>query len=434
MHDQPTFHRILSVAAALLSLSIAPGVRAISAGPVDVHGSVSVTASYSDEFNYLGETRDQTKLNLVDLVLNGTHRFENGLRAGAQLYAFQIGSDEYITIDWANLDYSFRQWLGVRIGRNKLPLGLYNDAQDLDAIRTFASLPIAFYPKALRALTSSFDGLTIYGNIDCGKAGSLDYQIYGGRKESAGEDSPFVRGMITFASYRKCSITGGVFGSTIFWNTPLEGLRLALSYQLFPKNSLPGSLATTDEIPPFTMAIPTMVDATLGAGTWDHSGLFAGTPASLEHLQNVMKTASAEYTFGKWTLAAEYKRIDITGGWMNVPAFAYLGLPTKPPADMFEEDYYGMVTYQATKRIGLGLYYCYQNVAAKTPGSSHDPDSYTKDWAAAVSFAASDNWIFKLEGHAMSGRSLIWAAGDDNHGSGNAKSWIYLVAKTTFSF
>ncbi len=408
-------------------------LHAIDAGGIDIHGSISVTASYSDTYNYLGDTRKAIDLNLVDVVLNGSHRFDNGLRVGAQLYGYTIGDFSDITLDWANLDYSFNEYFGLRLGRNKIPLGLYNDSQDLDAIRTFASLPYPVYPKPYRAVTASMDGLSLYGHIGLGKSGSLDYQLYGGWKESIDGDNPFIGGINNLARYDECEFKDGTFGGSLFWNTPLEGLRVGYSYLETPKIVLTGTLSTKDLMRGSYLALATMVDTGFGAGTWDHSGLFAGTLVT-SRTRVQIDVISAEYTRDKWVFAAEYKRRDETDGEIYTPAIAAIGLPASNRFANHLEQYYAMVTYQATDRLGLGVYYAHENTMRKGSTGPRDPLTRTKDWAAAVSYAVTDNWIVKLEGHLLDGRSLVFSAGDDNRHSGTDKTWAYLVAKTTFSF
>ena len=42
--------------------------------------------------------------------------------------------------DWFDLDYRWKDWLGLRAGRVKLPYGLYNDTSDIDAARVLTGL------------------------------------------------------------------------------------------------------------------------------------------------------------------------------------------------------------------------------------------------------------------------------------------------------
>jgi hypothetical protein len=77
-------------------------VQAATFDSIDVHGSISATASYSNKYGFMGDTADNLDLNLVDIILNSTHRFENGLRVGGQIYAFKLGGYKDLTLDFAS--------------------------------------------------------------------------------------------------------------------------------------------------------------------------------------------------------------------------------------------------------------------------------------------------------------------------------------------
>ena len=44
-------------------------------------------------------------------------------------------------LDWAVADYRFKDWFGIRGGKVKTALGLYNDTQDLEFLYTWALMP-----------------------------------------------------------------------------------------------------------------------------------------------------------------------------------------------------------------------------------------------------------------------------------------------------
>ncbi len=339
-------------------------------GPVAIHGSISGTVAYSDKYNYHGDTADAVDFNHKEIILNGTHRFESGVKVAAQIYAYELAGYEDITLDFANIDYSFRQEIGVRVGRNKLASGLYNEVQDLDQVRTFASLPLNFYGRATRPFGASYDGVGLYGNVPAGKAGSFDHQIYAGVIQPLDEDMPFMRGL--GASELDLGL---IWGAAIIWNTPVEGLRLGYTYQTAPE-----------------------IDVTIGVLT------------EVEYLAQVF---SAEFITGDWIFAAEYKR---AVNKSFVPAF---GVSTES-----QEDHgYAQATYQVTPKLGVGVYYAYSDYSAQ---------GVIKDAAVAASYALAPWWLVKAEVHAMDGVAGLNVAGDPNVYDGDR--WTYIVLKTTLSF
>jgi len=105
-------------------------------------------------------------------------------RVGAQGYARKIGSldDGRPQLDWAYGDYKFANWFGVRAGKVKTALGLYNDTQDMDFLHLWALLPQGVYPADLRTTYISHTGGDLYGRIPLKKLGKLDYTAYAGTR------------------------------------------------------------------------------------------------------------------------------------------------------------------------------------------------------------------------------------------------------------
>lgn len=368
-----TTRRRYSPSCYLALLALVPSAQAAEMGGIAIHGSLSTTASYSPEYNYLGDTKDSLDLNQVELILNGTKRFDNGIKLAAQIYAYELAGYEDLTVDFANLDYSFRQEVGVRIGRNKLPSGLYNEVQDLDQVRIFASLPLNFYPRAARAFGASYDGAAIYGNIPAGKAGSFDYQAYAGVMQPLDEDMPFMKGL----GSTNLEING-VYGAALVWNTAVDGLRAGYTFQ--------------------------------GAPEIDSGSGFAA--AVVDYSAQI---ASIEYTRGKWTATAEYKYAVSDASVTFFPAFS---------STSHEDHAYAQLTYQATDKLGLGVYYAY---------SDYETSGVDKDIAFAASYAVQPWWVVKAEVHAMDGINNLGNAGDSNPGATD-ETWTYFVLKSTLSF
>ena len=69
-----------------------------------------------------------------------------------QLFAHDLGplGNYSPQFDWYYVDYRFFDWLGIRAGKTKLPWGLYNEANDVDAGRVPILLPQSLYPVANR--------------------------------------------------------------------------------------------------------------------------------------------------------------------------------------------------------------------------------------------------------------------------------------------
>jgi len=409
------------------TLSVGAIVEYSIASPIVIHGSVSATEAYSDKYNFLGHNDGKFDLIQREMTLNGAYRFENGLRTSAQLYAYDFQGYRDLTIDFANVDYSVVPEFGVRAGRNKVMHGFYNDVQDLDQVRVFASLPLAFYPRAFRALRSGSDGLSFYGSVSTPKAGSFDYTLSAGYAPSIGRDAPFARSLAGMT--RVQSMKGNwLYGASLVWNTPVDGLRVGYSFSFLPEIKMEQTIDTRAGLAARAIDAPpaVMVDAMMGPGAWDNSGLFAGTSAwSSNRLKG--HVFSAEYTIGEWIATVEYSHADQLLE-MSMPA-----LGPNMSLKVYQDDVYGQLTYQVTKRIGLGVYYAFSDSDPKN--TDPRPSKYTtmKDAAAAVSYAVTPWWLVKAEVHAIDGLMLVGRAGEINRTIDDPRFTVFML-KTTLSF
>jgi hypothetical protein len=253
-----------------------------------------------------------------------------------------------------------------------VPLGFYNEVQDLDQVRTFASLPLNFYPRSLRAINAYYDGVTLYGNLSTAGAGSFDYQVYAGFGQEVDEDMPFMRGL--GAVGLKADTVGGL---ALTWNTPVDGLRVGYSFQMLPDLAIDLGFPKTE----------------------------------VDYRAHVL---SAEYTRGKWVFTSEYKHLTAESEVTNLPV---------PKTKQDEDQIYGQVTYQLNDKLGLGAYYAHSNYDT---GTDHDT-------AFVAAYAIQPWWLVKAEVHFLDGINNLDDAGDLNPGA-NDDTWTYFVLKTTVSF
>jgi hypothetical protein len=119
---------------------------------------------------------------MTDFGVNVSSQLTDKLRVGAQMYDYNVGhlGQWHPTLDWGYVDYKVKDWFGIRAGKVKTVLGLYNDTQDASFLYTWALMPQSLYPVDLRANSIAHLGADIYGHISLNKAGSLDYTAYFG--------------------------------------------------------------------------------------------------------------------------------------------------------------------------------------------------------------------------------------------------------------
>ncbi len=217
------------VAAAVLAygLSVAKADDATGRGlPVDIHGFVSQGYMLTSENNYLTYSR-RGSAEFTEVGLNFTKTLGDDFRVGMQLFTRDLGpvGNYKPQFDWFYLDYHFRDWLGLRAGRTKLPFGLYNEDSDIDQARVPILLPQSVYPIASRDFLLAQTGLELYGRVPIGVAGTLDYRLYGG---TIFLDSTALA--LAGATIREIDVPY-LAGGRLMWETPLDGLRAGGSLQ-----------------------------------------------------------------------------------------------------------------------------------------------------------------------------------------------------------
>lgn len=197
---------------------------------VQFHGFASQGLVYTSNNNWLTMNTTNGSAAFTDFGFNASTQVTDKLRVGAQGYDRNLGQlgRYHPSLDWALADYRFTRWFGVRAGRVKTTLGLYNDTQDLDFLHTFALLPQSVYPTDLRDATLAHVGGDVYGTISLPQhLGDLSYTAYAGRRSDS-----IYSGYIYLAAeyfFYVHSLSGLQYGGDLRWSTPLKGLLIGIS-------------------------------------------------------------------------------------------------------------------------------------------------------------------------------------------------------------
>jgi hypothetical protein len=197
---------------------------------VQVHGFLSQGFVKTDQNNWLTMNTRAGSGAMTDMGLNMSSQLTDKFRVGAQVYDRNLGQlgQWHPSVDWAVADYRFTNWLGVRAGKVKTTLGLYNDSQDLDFAHVFALLPQAVYPTDIRDSTIAHTGADIYGTLALGHHwGDLLYTAYAGhRSDSIYSGYPYM--VRQWGSYLT-SYGGLQYGADVRWNPAVPGLTVGAS-------------------------------------------------------------------------------------------------------------------------------------------------------------------------------------------------------------
>lgn len=359
-------------ALALQALALDPGVQ--------FHGFLSQGFSYTSDNNFFGGSTEEGSFDYTEVGINGSVRAGNDLLMTGQLLYRRAGNaDDQVALDYGLLDYraytTEHADLGVRLGRIKNPLGLYNDTRDVAVSRPSIILPQSIYFDRTRDLALSGDGIGLYGERRLAKGflsaefnvvkprvdtDTLEPILLGAQRPGAFEDEPSALARVIF-------------------DTLEQRLRIALSVAALNLQYRPGE------------------------GDVSSAGDVLFSPRIL----------SVQYDAENWIVTAEYARRE----------FQFNDIAYIPFTDRTGESYY----FQAQYKVGSCCWLLarrdvlYQNVddksgtgfEASTGGVRPAHTQFAKDWTVGLRWSPEGrNWLVSAEHHWVHGTA--WLPIEDN--------------------
>jgi hypothetical protein len=145
---------------------------------IDIHGYLSQTGIKTTKNNVYVDDSKSGSLQWTEFGINFFKDFDD-FELGAQIVSRSFGDRDWKTeIDWAYGSYSFREWLGVRIGKVRMPMYNYNEYRDIDQARTSILMDQSMYEESARDLFTAIQGASLFGSY-----GPLNYTLaYGGTR------------------------------------------------------------------------------------------------------------------------------------------------------------------------------------------------------------------------------------------------------------
>ncbi len=361
---------------------------------VQVHGFASQGFVSTDGNNWLTmKTGDIGSGQFTDFGGNASIQVTDKFRIGAQIYDRNLGQlgKWHPQLDWAVASYKFKPWFGIRGGKVKTALGLYNDTQDLDFLHTFALLPQSVYPTDLRDVTIAHVGGDVFGDVSVGrKGGTLSYTAYAGHRG----DSRY--GGYAYLIGHSFNRMGGLqYGGDLRWATPLKGLLVGVS------------------------RLNEDVSAHFGEGTPGATTLQSKTAWTNQYY--------AQYTWKKLVVDSEYRHY-----------FLDATINAGPQFQTDVKGWYVAGSYQIAKRVQLGSYY--SRYAINVPDNFLIPagNGFDHDKVVTARFDLNRFVNIKVEGHFMHGVGMpddypngFYSVDNPQGLKPNTKA---LVIKTSFKF
>jgi hypothetical protein len=373
---------------------------------VHVHGFASQAFGYSDANSYLTMKTSSGSGAFTDGGVNLSTNLNDKFRVGAQGYVRRLGelNKGQAYLDWAYGDYKFKDWFGIRGGKVKTALGLYNDLQDVDSLSTWALLPQSMYPIDLRGSTIAHIGGDFYGRIRLQRYGSFAYTAYGGVLPNDIHQG-YLYGLRNVLGVPK-SYVGPVGGGDLKWTTPLKGVLLGASY---------------------------MTQHPSGNSIGAPSGPSAGLHITQESIKREISQFSVQYTWRKLHIDGEYHRDyrrQLIGG---MPQGA-------SNVEWNARSWYTSGAYRFCRWFEAGSYY-----SRFVPIWQNDPspaDNHIYDKVVTGRFDLNRFWTVKVEGHFIDGYGAIDSArgfyGFNNSSGPNSATMKpqtnMLLIRTGFAF
>ncbi len=418
----------------LLAASVAAGAADLESS-VYVRGFVSQGYINSEDNNYLLPNDREGSGEFNEAAVTIAAEPAERVHVGIQLLGrdFGLRKTSNVVVDWAYGDFRWRDEVGFRAGKIKLPYGLYNQTRDVDMLRTSVLLPQSVYAEKDRDLLIAFEGVGLYGNVVLGSWGDFDYELSFGSlnlPEDGHADTQELLNMVAHAGEAAVaadvSVMAGVpvdsvraslheleateldvpwiLGGALIWNAPVQGLRIGYTYMEGDADA--SARARYDTFVGTGGAVPAYMPVTRGV--------------AVDFDLRTIVTGSVEYQRGPWLLVSEFSRLragdNSSIGWYAgtdyrwSPAVAVQGCWSTYYPD--ENDRSGA----AREAVGDPDYYAWQH-----------------DLGLAVRLDLNEHWLVKFEYHHMDGAALADICG---LGAGETASrrWHVLAAKTTFHF
>jgi hypothetical protein len=150
-----------------LTLLIYSATSPAQSAEIDFFGTLSQGYIKTNSNNYFG---DSTKgsFDFREIGVGSAVRFSDDLRASGLLLSRKAGTtaDGKVEVDHLFVEYApiktQNETYGIRVGRQKIPFGFYNESRDIAESRPSILLPQSIYFDNARSFLTNADGMQLY--------------------------------------------------------------------------------------------------------------------------------------------------------------------------------------------------------------------------------------------------------------------------------
>jgi len=417
---------------------------------IQLHGFISQGFVWSKTHNFLFDDLDHGSFEFNEMGVTISKDISDRLHLGIQFFSRDQGDvgNNNLMVDWAYADYHALDTIGIRLGKLKMPMGMYNETRDIDLLRTSVFLPQSAYLEYYRDVLSGLHGIGLYGNIAFDYGGSIDYQLQTGtlKIDENGGVGTLLSNEANFETHpmmsiRSFSVDRCLNGLLVF--SPFPGIRIGSSFistatqvsadlnqeleTIYADEKVYAELYYKGLVDPNTVSKDRVDKGTLA--------LLAGTALQAEVSDVLAHTHTLEFTIDQLTVMMEY---------YHYTYHIYIGMPDGKSLfddDFFTEGYYANIVYRFNDLFETGIYYsCLYDNGWDKDGErfankgEKNYQSWLKDLALSFRFDITDNWTIKLENHWMDGTAFLMYANNPDRRHGLGRYWQMFAAKMTFHF
>ncbi len=380
--------------AGMLSASTAMAVDL--SDTVQLHGFASQDYIKTSGNKYFGRS-DSGSFDFRELGVNLSWQATPRIQFGAQVGSRRAGGADDATprIDYALGDFTFLSGeagrVGLRVGRHRIPLGLYNLTRDVANARPSILLPQSIYADISRSLTLAMDGVQFYEEA---RTGAGDFFLdYGA-------------GKFVFDDIQKRSSTPT---TSYVWRLLYErdGGRLRLGLTGFDFNS----------------------DAIIPG--------FRNPKVNIN-----LHVLSAQYNAENWNLTGEFvpsasgtiSNLIVPGLPPIIPDFLFPDIKQTGQAGYLQGTYNITPKWEALLRYDVNYQYRSDRSGAKhATATTPAYRQFAKDWTTGIGWNVRPDTKIRAEWHHVNGTQ--WLSTRENPVSSNTRQhWDMYLIQASYSF
>lgn len=225
------------IATAVLGLAMTPGTSRAQDDRLTIHGSLNAAYAKSDGLPVFGINQDGTS-NYRAVALQFGYKLSDKSRVVTQLLSRDFGTsplqaaEKAIFPVWAFYEQRFDNGVTLKVGRNPLPRGIFNEVRFVGTLLPLYRVGAAVYGETLEYL----DGAVVAKSFDLTKGFKLETNVFGG-----GSDLKAIVPSASGSSVYKVRLESLV-GTQVWLTTPIPGVKIGeflASYLNTPRASLP---------------------------------------------------------------------------------------------------------------------------------------------------------------------------------------------------